>query len=201
MSSVRRVGVFGGSFDPVHAGHLIMAEYAADRLRLDRVTFVPAALPAHKRGRALASFEHRCAMIRKAIRGNPRLEVSTIEGARGGVSFTADTLQAMARKGISLTFLMGEDSLAEFHTWHDPDRIVRLARLAVVPRRFRAQPLAPRLRASWRKRVVTLDPPRIDVSSTEIRRRLRAGTSVRYWTPDSVLSYIRRHGLYGTKRR
>lgn len=200
MSSVRRVGVFGGSFDPVHAGHLIMAEYAADRLRLDEVAFVPAWLPAHKRDRALASFRHRCAMIRSAIRANPRLTISTIEGERGGVSFTADTLEAMARKGTSLTFILGEDSLADLHTWHDPDRIVRLARLGVVPRGNGARPRLQRLPASWRKRVVALDPPRIDISSTAIRRRLRAGKSVRYWVPDPVLSYIRRHGLYGTKR-
>lgn len=198
---MRRVGVFGGSFDPVHTGHLIMAEYVADRLRLEKVTFIPAGLPAHKRDRALASFGHRCAMIRKAIRGNPRLSVSTIEGDRGGVSFTADTLEAMARKGTSLIFIMGQDSLAEFHTWHEPDRIVRVARLAVVPRRGGARQPAPRLRASWRRRVVMLDPPRIDISSTEIRRRLRTGKSVRYRVPDPVLSHIRRHGLYGTKRR
>ncbi|HET9251465.1 MAG TPA: nicotinate-nucleotide adenylyltransferase [Candidatus Eisenbacteria bacterium] len=196
---MRRVGVFGGSFDPVHAGHLIMAEYAADRLRLDEVAFVPAALPAHKPGRALAAFAHRCAMIRSAIRGNSRLTVSTIEGERGGVSFTADTLETMARKGTSLTFILGEDSLAEFHTWRDPDRIVRLSRLAVVPRGNGTQPRRrSRLRAAWKRRIVTLDPPRIDISSTEIRRRLRAGRSVRYWVPDPVLSYIRRHGLYGT---
>lgn len=199
MSSVRRVGVFGGSFDPVHAGHLIMAEVAADRLRLDEVAFVPAALPAHKRDRALASFADRCAMIRIAIRGNSRFALSTIEGDRGGVSFTADTLTALARKGTSLTFILGEDSLAELHTWRDPDRIVRLARLAVVPR-GEGRRSAPRLRASWRKRIVALDPPRIGISSSEIRRRLRAGRSVRYWVPDPVLAYIRRHGLYGSKR-
>ena len=197
---MRRVGVFGGSFDPVHAGHLIMAESVADRLRLDEVVFVPAYRPAHKRHRAIASFRHRTSMLRTAIRGNPRFGISTVEGARGGVSFTVDTLESMSRKGTSLYFIMGEDSLAEFHTWHDPDRIVRLARLAVVPRGTTVRRAAPRLRAAWRKRVVLLDPPRIDISSTEIRRLLRSGKSVRYCVPDRVLSFIRRHGLYGTTR-
>jgi nicotinate-nucleotide adenylyltransferase len=200
VSSVRRVGVFGGSFDPVHAGHLIMAEYVADRLRLDEVVFVPAYRPAHKRHRPIASFRHRTLMLRSAIRGNPRFGVSTIEGARGGVSFTVDTLESMSRKGTSLHFIMGEDSLVEFHTWHDPDRIVRLARLAVVPRRSGTRHASPRLRPAWRKRVVLLDPPRIDISSTGIRRRLRSGRSVRYCVPDRVLSFIRQHDLYRTPR-
>jgi nicotinate-nucleotide adenylyltransferase len=194
------VGVFGGSFDPVHAGHLIMAEVAADRLRLDEVVFVPAYRPAHKRTRAIATFEHRISMLRRATQGNPRFGVSGIEGERGGISYTVDTLESMSRKGTSLHFILGEDSLAEFHTWHDPDRIVAMARLAVVPRRARTRRPGPRLRAAWRRRVVMLDPPRIDISSTEIRRRLRDGKSVRYWVPDRVHSFIRQHGLYGTKR-
>lgn len=197
-----RVGVFGGSFDPVHLGHLIMAGEALERLRLDRVVFVPANLPAHKPRRALTGIRHRLAMLRLATRGNARFLVSAIEAERGGVSFTADTLEAMAREGAgSLWFILGEDSLAELHTWRDPDRIARAARLVVVPRGENARGAGRPLPASWRRRVVTLHPPRIGISSTEIRRRVRAGKTVRYWVPDPVLTYMTRHGLYGPRRR
>lgn len=202
MSSVPRVGVFGGSFDPVHVGHLIMAGEALERLRLDRVVFVPANRPAHKRRRALAGVRHRLAMLRLATRGNARFQVSAVEVERGGVSFTADTLEAMARAGAgSLWFILGEDSLAELHTWRDPDRIARAARLVVVPRGDGARRAPRALPAAWRRRVVALHPPRIGISSTEIRRRVRAGKTVRYWVPDPVLSYMARHGLYGSSRR
>jgi nicotinate-nucleotide adenylyltransferase len=118
----RGVAIFGGTFDPIHNGHLIMAEEALYRLSLSRLVFLPAHRPAHKRARSLASMEDRIAMLRLAIRGNPRFQVSSLEAERGGISFTADTLEAMAKKeGGDLYFLMGQDSLEEFHTWRDPD--------------------------------------------------------------------------------
>jgi nicotinate-nucleotide adenylyltransferase len=206
VTSLPRVGVFGGSFDPVHFGHLIMAGEAADRLRLDHVVFVPANRPAHKRSRSLAGVRDRLAMLRLATRGNPRFRVSAIEAERGGISFTADTLEAMARRDEgSLYFILGEDSLAEFHTWREPARIAGLAKLVVVPRGdlpkgATARRSSPALPRAWRRRVITLDPPRIGISSTEIRRRVRGGKSVRYWVPDPVLSYMARHALYGSGR-
>src|SRR5262245_12478797 len=117
-----------------------MAEYAADRLGLDELLFLPAFRPAHKRRRALASFRHRASTLALATKGNPRFRVSTREGERGGISCTVDTLEhvvrARATRGrTSLYFLLGEDSLAEFHTWREPDRIARLAKLVVLPRR------------------------------------------------------------------
>jgi nicotinate-nucleotide adenylyltransferase len=200
------VGVFGGSFDPVHVGHLIMAGEALDRLRLDEVVFIPANRPAHKRSRSLADVRHRLAMLRLAVRGNSRFRVSAIEARRGGVSFTADTLESLKQRAAdSLYFILGEDNLAEFHTWRDPDRIARLATLVVVPRAAgedgsRHSRAGTALRAAWRRRVVMLHPPTIGISSTEIRRRVRGGKPVRYWVPDPVLSYMARHGLYGSRR-
>ncbi|MGH7681067.1 MAG: nicotinate-nucleotide adenylyltransferase [Candidatus Eiseniibacteriota bacterium] len=194
---VLRTGVLGGTFDPVHVGHLILAEEAASRLKLDRVLFLPAAQPPHKRARGVASAEHRLAMLRLAIRGNPHFEVSRLEIDRGGVSFTAETLEALARRGGGeLYFIMGQDSLEEFPSWRNPEQITRLARLAVFPRGDRDTPSLP---PALRRRVTFLHPPRIGISSTEIRRRIRRGLSVRYWIPDPVLGYVMRHGLYGSR--
>lgn len=193
-----RVGVFGGTFDPVHHGHLIIAQEAVARLKLDRLLFMPANRPSHKRAPGLADVEHRLAMLRIATRGSRHFEVSRMEADRGGVSFTVETLETLSRSArVELYFLMGQDSLGEFARWRDPGRIVELARLVVVPRGDQDVPPLP---PAFRRRVVYLKPPRIGISSTEIRRRLKRGLPVRYWTPDAVVNYVTRHGLYGTGR-
>jgi nicotinate-nucleotide adenylyltransferase len=194
-----RIGVFGGTFDPVHHGHLIMAQEAVARLKLDRMLFVAANRPSHKRAPRLADVEHRMAMLRLATRGNRKFVVSRIEADEGGPSYTVNTLEALRRTTrADLYFLMGQDSLEEFGGWRHPERIVELARLVVVPRGDHDMPSLP---AILRRRIVYVKPPRIGICSTEIRRRLRRGLPVRYWTPDSVLGYMTRHGLYGAKRR
>jgi nicotinate-nucleotide adenylyltransferase len=199
MSRRRRVGIFGGTFDPVHQGHLIMAAEALERLRLDELLFVPARRPSHKRSRGLAPIEHRIAMLRLAIRGEPRFRVSRLEADGDRVNFTAHTLEVLTHiERAEYFFVMGQDSLEEFKGWHEPDRILALARLAVVPRGEGDLPLLP---AVVRRRAVFLRPPRIGISSTEIRRRLKRGMSARYWIPDSVLAYVIRHGLYGHRLR
>ena len=199
MRGRRRIGVFGGTFDPVHVGHLIMAAEAVERLRLDALLFVPARRPAHKRARALAPIQHRIAMLRIATRRGPRFQVSRVEADGDRVNFTARTLEALARKEpAEYFFLMGQDSLEEFTAWREPERILALARLAVVPRGDGDLPILP---AAVRRRVVYIRPPRIGVSSTEIRRRLRRGLTVRYWIPEAVQAYASRHGLYGIARR
>jgi nicotinate-nucleotide adenylyltransferase len=194
-----RTGIFGGTFDPVHVGHLIMAGEVQARLGLRKILFVPASRPAHKRSRAMADVEHRIAMLRLAVRGHRGFAVSRIEADGPGVSFTVRTLETLAaRLPGDFYFIMGQDSLEEFHTWRDPDRIVGLARLVVLPR---GDHDVPPLKPSLRRRVVFLKPPRIGISSTEIRRRIRRGLPVRDWTPDAVLRYVTRHGLYGIRRR
>ena len=196
----QRVGIFGGTFDPVHQGHLILAQEALSRLKLDRVLFVPASRSPLKRGAGPTRPEHRLAMLRLATRGHPGFEVSRMEAERGGLSFTVTTLETVGRtERAHLFLLMGQDSLREFSKWHEPERILKLARLVVMPRGdLDVPPLPPPLR----RRVIYLKPPRIGISSTEIRRRVRRGLPVRYWTPDAVVSYIARHGLYrhGTRR-
>lgn len=199
MSRRRRIGVFGGTFDPVHTGHLIMAAEGVERLRLDTLLFVPARRPAHKRSRAVAPIQARIAMLKVATRRMPRFQVSRVEAELDQVNFTVRTLEALAhREPADYYFLMGQDSLEEFATWREPERILALARLAVVPRGEGELPLLP---SAVRRRILFIRPPRIGISSTEIRRRLRRGLTVRYWLPDPVLAYVSRHGLYGNRNR
>jgi nicotinate-nucleotide adenylyltransferase len=190
-----RIGLFGGTFDPPHLGHLALAECARERLRLDRVLFVPAGTPPHKRGRRVSGAAARVAMTRLAVRGNPAFEVSLLEVRRRGPSLTLDTLRELHRSfpGARLFLLMGADSLDDFRTWHEPDAIAALATLAVARRPDGARAGG---RAARSPRVVWLDNPGLELSSSGIRARVRAGRSVRYLVPDAVAAYVARHRLY-----
>jgi len=211
----RRIGLFGGTFDPPHVGHLALAEWARQALRLDRVLFVPAGRPPHKGRARISAVEHRVAMTRLAVRDNPAFTVSGLETRRDGPSFTVDTLRALRRREprARIYLLMGADSLAEFPTWRDPEEILAFAKLAVAPRPGAAPPSpAPRrgTGAPARRRGVGAAPrgvpaashiawlgsPGLEVSSNAIRARLRAGRSARYLIPDAVARYIARHRLY-----
>ena len=190
---MRRIGLFGGTFDPPHVGHLALAEWAREQLGLDQVLFVPAGTPPHKRGRPHSSAAARVAMTRLAVRGNVAFRLSTLEVRRQGPSFTVDTLRALhaRRPGDRLYLLMGEDSLDDFSGWHEPAAIAALATLAVARRPGRR-----RARRGRAPRVTWLDNPGLELSSSAIRARVRAGRSIRYLVPDAVAAYVRRQGLY-----
>jgi len=190
-----RTGVFGGSFDPVHFGHLLVAEDAMSVLGLDRVLFVPCPVPPHK-PKPKASFKDRAAMTKRALRGRKGLELSPIESRRPGPHYTADTLAELRREFPKDSFylLVGNDQYQDMARWHEPKRLTRLARIAVIsrpgsekPRRF---PAHPRLRV----RFVEVIP--VDISSRLIRARLAKGRSVEYMLPSSVLTYIKQRRLY-----
>jgi len=201
---MRRIGLFGGTFDPPHVGHLALAEWARTRLGLERVVFMPAGTPPHKLRRGLSPVQHRVAMTRLAVRGNRAFTVSTLEARRAGPSFTVDTLAALARlhPGSRLYLLMGADSLDDFSTWHEPKRILDLATL-VVARRKGAAAAVRHPRASGRRRlpgkVLWLDNPPLEVSSSALRVELRAHRSVRYLVAEAVERYAIRHRLYRRK--
>ena len=191
--------MFGGTFDPPHVGHLALAEWARERLVLDRVLFVPAGRPPHKRGPRLSSPEHRLAMTRLAVRGNAAFEVSTVELEEAGPSYTVETLERLGerRKRAAWFLLVGSDSLEEFPTWRDPQGILERATLAVARRPpARLMPVTPMLPAGFTGRLLALGNPLFEVSSTLVRRRARAGRSIRYLVPESVVAYIARHRLY-----
>ena len=196
---MRRIGLFGGTFDPPHLGHLVLAEWARTRLRLDRVVFVPAGTPPHKRGRRLTDAALRLVLTQLAVRGNPAFTVSGFEARRKGPSFTVDTLRHFhARQpGARFYLLMGADSLADFPDWHEPAEIARLAKLVVAARTGAAEAFGHALLpASARGRVVLLDNPLVAISSSALRARARAGRSLRYLVPDAVAAYVARHRLY-----
>jgi nicotinate-nucleotide adenylyltransferase len=196
-----RIGVLGGTFDPPHVGHLWLATLAADALHLDRVLFMPAGQPPHKRGRHLTSSAERLLMTRLAISGDPTFSLCPIEMERPGPSFTIDSIDELLRlyPGARLYLLMAADSLAQVETWRDPDRLLTLVEWAVGPRPGSAQPDREELRSRFgaaASRIHLLDGPSLDVSASEIRRRVAAGQAIRYLVPRAVEALIVERGLY-----
>jgi len=198
-----RLGVVGGTFDPPHAGHLILAEEARTRLQLEKVLFVPAGDPWRKAGQEVTPTEHRLAMVRLLLAADPYFEVSTLEVERQGPSYTVDTLEALHRQygpGLELHFILGEDALHDLPNWKEPARIISLAWLAVAPRPADGGWPTADLEAAVpgvSQRIVPLPMPTVDIRSTALRERARAGLSLRYLVPLAVEEYVRRHGLYG----
>lgn len=197
-----KLGVLGGTFDPPHVGHLILAEEARSRLDLSKVLFVPAGDPWRKAEQSVTLAQHRLAMARLTVAEDPNFEVSTLEVEREGPSYTVDTLEALHQQhgpGLELYFVLGQDALYDLPNWRDPVRIVALARLAVARRPGNEEISAADLEAAvpgLSERVVPLSMPTIDISSTALRERARAGLSLRYLVPPGVEEYIRRHRLY-----
>jgi nicotinate-nucleotide adenylyltransferase len=189
-----RLGIFGGSFDPPHVGHLLAAQDALDRLALDRLAVVPTAIQPLKRADATPG-PRRLEMTRLTFGGDPRFEVSGMELERGGVSFTVDTLEEFARRdpGAERFLLLGADVLPSFAQWKQPERVLALARPVILARSGSAVALPSGLDAS---RLLPLETRRVDVSSTEIRERVRAGKSIRGFVTDDVAALIERDGLY-----
>jgi nicotinate-nucleotide adenylyltransferase len=196
-----RIGVFGGTFDPIHWGHLVLAEQCREQCRLDRVLFIPAAVPPHKPPKALTPGRHRLEMIRLAIAGHLCFEASPVELDRGGVSYTVETLEQLraAHPEAELFLILGADSLQDFPFWREPDRILELASLACAQRpdaevqlRGPSRPLLERIH----QRLHWVQMPLIGISASEIRARVQAGRSIRYLVPRAVECYIQDHGLY-----
>lgn len=192
---MRRVGVFGGTFDPLHVGHLVAAQDVHHALELDRLLFVPAARPPHKGERGLTDPHVREEMVRAAVGDDPRFEVSDLEIRRGGVSYTIDTLRSLEEfyTRAEVFLIVGTDQLAELDTWKEPEELARMARLTVISREGEDPD---RLRAPVDVSFECVPVTRVDVSSTLIRERVRAGEPIRYLVPDAVRRIIERERLY-----
>lgn len=197
-----RIGILGGTFDPIHYGHLAIAEEARVTLGLDRVLIVPVGRQPLKHGAHVATPHQRLAMARLACESNAHFEVSPIEVEREGLSYTVTTLEILHAAGLGeLHFILGADSLADLHRWYDAPRIIRLARIVAVARPGYSpdiEPLEARL-PGLRAALITIEGPQLEISSSELRRRVAAGRPIRYMTPDPVVEYIDRHGLYRSR--
>ena len=200
---VRRVGVIGGSYDPVHVAHLVVAESVREALSLDMVLFVPVGEQPLKQGQPVTASQHRIAMVELAVEGNPHFRVSRVDVDRPGPSYTVETLKLLreewAERGrTELWFIIGADSLLTLARWHDPTGILLQSRLAVVrrpgylPDLGELEERVPKLQ----ERVDWVDAPLMDISATDLRRRVAEGRSIRYRVPEAVREYIEKEGLY-----
>ena len=197
-----RRGILGGTFDPVHTGHLILAQEVLWRLRLDEVWFIPTGSPWMKRDEPVTDRARRRRMVELAIAENPAFRLSAIELDRPGETYTVDTLEALRSgetAGDELLFIMGVDTLRAMHLWKSPKRILELVRVVVALRPGHGEPDLSNLEEAdpaAAERVMTARAPLIEISGTELRRRIRLGEPVRYLVPDAVGAYIAEHNLY-----
>ena len=210
-----RVAVLGGSFNPIHYGHLLLAEDVLDQLALDRVLFVPAGSPPHKPAALLAPAADRFEMVRRAIADHPRFDVSDVELRRTGPSFTVDTLTALAAGGDQLYYIVGSETFLDLLTWREPRKVAALARLVVIPRAgsvFDTQGAAAQkvlheigveggfVHAGGApppaRGVLIVHATSLPLSASDLRRRVREGRSLVYRVPPAVIDYVETHGLY-----
>jgi nicotinate-nucleotide adenylyltransferase len=190
---MQRLGVLGGTFDPIHTGHVLLAQFARERLGLDQVLFVPAADPPHK-GQCAAPAEDRWAMVELAIEGFPSFAASRLELERPGKSYTIDTLRHLRQvhPEARLYLIIGADNVAPFSTWHNPRGILELCTVVAGTRLSPREETDPKLERA----LVQIDTPVVQISSTQVRQRLSQGLPIRYLVPEKVEEYLRRRGLY-----
>ncbi len=199
------IGVLGGTFDPIHNGHLIVAEEARARVNLAETLFVPAGQPWLKMDRPISAVEHRVEMVRLAIADKPYFKLSTVDIDRASPSYTIDTiadLQGQIGAEDELFLILGWDSLAELPQWHEPSQLITMCRLVVVPRPGYPRPKLKQLEASIpsiSQRVMVMDGPEIDISASLVRERVAKGLYVRHLVPEPVNRYIKQHKLYVTQ--
>jgi nicotinate-nucleotide adenylyltransferase len=196
------IGVLGGTFDPIHTGHLILAEEVRARLNLAEILFVPAGQPWLKVDSPISPAEHRVEMVRLAITDKPYFKLSTMEIERAGPTYTVDTiaeLKAQLEAGDELFFILGWDNLAELPRWRQPSRLITMCRLVAVPRPDYPRPDLKALEASipgLSQEVTLMDKPEIDISASVIRDRVARGLSIRHLVPEPVEKYIKEYKLY-----
>ncbi|NLJ85495.1 MAG: nicotinate-nucleotide adenylyltransferase [Firmicutes bacterium] len=201
------IGIMGGTFDPIHYGHLMAAEEAREAFDLEKVIFVPAGIPPHKVQGQVTSPRHRYLMTLLAVMANPNFAVSRVDLDRGGVTYTVDTLTDLRTEypDATMYFITGADAILEILTWKAPDQVLALAEFIAVTRpgyglERLAMALGP-LYVPFKDRIHILEVPPMGISSTDLRRRLKTGRSIRYLVPETVATYIYSEGLYGTGER
>ncbi len=204
LSGKQRIGLMGGSFDPVHMGHLIIAQDAAERLELSKVVFIPAFIPPHKQHLRQAEAEHRLNMLNLAVESNIHFSVSDIEMQMGSISYTIETIKALldAQSDVEYVLIVGSDTLVDLHTWYKVDELLDLCDVATLlrPGMVSLETIAEQVQVSDRHRSKLMnniiETHLIEISSTEIRMRVAEGLGIHYLVPPEVEMYIFEHGLY-----
>jgi nicotinate-nucleotide adenylyltransferase len=202
MADKKSLGILGGTFDPIHYGHLLAAEWVSEAFGLDELVFIPAARPPHKDPSGIIDGQHRYRMVQLAIGDNPAFSVSSLELERQGVSYTIDTIRHYLQSDpqLDIRFIMGVDALQLIHTWKDVAQLVGLCKFIVVTRPGyeldRSDPVFATVPEELWDRVELFSIPQLEISSTEIRRRVAAGQSIRYLLPPAVADYIAKNHLY-----
>jgi len=202
--AAKRIGMIGGSFDPLHLGHLIIAQDAVERLGLSKVVFIPAAIPPHKQDARQVNAEHRLNMLKRAVEADARFSVSEIEIQRGGLSYSVDTVRELkaVRPDVEWVLIIGSDTLVDLHNWYKIDELLELCEIATFcrPGESNLEEIGGKIRVAERHRQRLLEnivvAHRVEISSTEIRMRVAEGLSIRYLVPPEVEMYILEHGLY-----
>ena len=199
---MKKIGIMGGTFNPIHNAHLVLAEQAYAKYNLDKIIFMPAKKPPHKDSRGLATDEHRIEMIRLSIKDNPHFELSTLEMERDTVSYTAETLRLLTDlyPDTEFYFIIGGDSLMSLHSWREPEVIFQLSTIIAAGRSgFLSDDVKQevlRLRKEYACSIELLEIPNMDISSRSIRSNIERGNSIRYYVPEQVYQYIITHNLY-----
>lgn len=188
-----KVGIFGGTFDPIHIGHLITAQSVREIRNLDKIIFIPAFISPHKSDMKTSSAEDRLNMIKLAIEGIPFFDYSDIEIKKGGVSFTIDTLKELKKIYDEMEFIIGYDNIFTFHSWKEPDEIMKMARIIVLKRKS-SHP--PQFEDKYYKKAVFVQTRGIEISATDLRERVRKGLPINFLVPPKVMEYIYDHKLY-----
>ncbi|RDY32775.1 nicotinate-nucleotide adenylyltransferase [Lachnotalea glycerini] len=197
-----RIGIMGGTFDPIHVGHLMLAEQAYDKFNMDKILIMPAGNPPHKDNEVSALIKHRVSMVRLAIEGNKHFELSLIEVERSGYTYTYETLENLTKENsnIEYYFIIGADSLLELHKWKEPEKICRDCTILVATRyNLKSKELNKKIDEITKKynaKIYLLDTPNIDLSSTYIRTAVSAGKSIKYYVTSDVERYIYKNNLY-----
>ncbi|HHY40417.1 MAG TPA: nicotinate-nucleotide adenylyltransferase [Syntrophaceticus sp.] len=195
----QRLGILGGTFDPIHYGHLMVAEAAREKFFLDKVIFMPASIPPHKHG-VLTDFWHRYLMVTLAILGNPFFEASRLEYERGGITYTVDTMRQLRQihgDAAELFFITGVDTILDIFGWKEPEELLSLCRFIVAARPGLDLHIVSEVFGKYYSLVVMpLEMPQLDISSSDIRKRIREGRSIKYLVPESVEQYIIQQKLY-----
>jgi nicotinate-nucleotide adenylyltransferase len=200
--SKTKIGIMGGTFDPIHNGHLIIAENSRINFNLEKILFIPTGLPAHKIENEITYSDYRYEMVLLSINSNPYFTVSPMEIERMGITYTIDTIKNLQKlnKNVEYYFIMGEDSLYNFHKWKDYRELLNICKFIVAKRKNENNKLEEKieeLNNICKDSIYLLESPMIDISSTDIRERIIQNKPIKYLVPEAVELYIKKHGLYG----